>query len=55
MNARDLPALTANDVVFSTPERGNEIIEDLLKLASADGELEAREQKLIDEIKSLMK
>ena len=52
---RDLPPLTAKDVVFSSPEKSEEIIDSLIKLASADGELEPREQKLIDEIKSLMK
>ena len=55
MNMRDLPALTINDVAFSTPEKGNEVVADLIKLASADGELEPREQKLIDDIKSMMK
>mgnify|MGYP000506767410 CR=1 FL=1 len=47
--------LTENDVVFSTPEKGNEVVADLIELASADGELEPREQKLIDDIKSMMK
>jgi tellurite resistance protein len=55
MNMRDLPALIAADVVFSTPEKGKEVVADLIKLASADGELESREQKLIDDITSLMK
>ena len=55
MNMRDLPPLTAKDVVFSSPEKSEEVIDSLIKLASADGELEPREQKLIDEIKSLMK
>ena len=55
MNMRELPALTANDVLFSTPEKGKEVADDLIKLASADGELDPREQKLIDEINSMMK
>lgn len=55
MNMRDLPELIAADVVFSTPEKGKEVVADLIKLASADGELESREQKLIDDITSLMK
>jgi len=54
MNMRDLPALIASDVAFSTPEKGKEVVADLLKLASADGELENREQKLINDIISLM-
>ena len=54
MNMRDLPELTASDVVFSTTEKGEEVLVDLIKLASSDGDLEPREQKLIDDIKVLM-
>jgi len=55
MNAENLPDLEKKDVVFSTPEKGEEVIANLTELASADGELEPREQELIDKVKSLMK
>ena len=54
MNSDNLPSLTKEDVSFSTPEKGTEVVADLINLASADGELEPREQQLIDQIKSLM-
>ena len=54
MNARDLPELKKEDVSFSTPERGKEAVNELINLASSDGEIEPREQKLIDDINALM-
>jgi tellurite resistance protein len=54
MNAGDLPNLTKEDVIFSTPEKGKEVVAELVELASADGDLEPREQKLIDDINALM-
>ena len=54
MNSDELPELTMNDVKFSVPEKGKEIIEKLTQLAYSDGELEGAEKRLIEKIKSLM-
>lgn len=54
MNAAELPELTSNDVKFSDPEKGKEIIEKLTQLAYADGELEEAEKLLIEKVKKLM-
>lgn len=54
MNADELPELTSNDVKFSDPEKGKEIIEKLTQLAYADGELEEAEKLLIEKVKTLM-
>lgn len=55
MNSRVLPELTSNDIKFSDPEKGKEIIEKLSRLAHSDGELVEAEKTLIEKIKSLLK
>ncbi|PLX25975.1 hypothetical protein C0580_00895, partial [Candidatus Parcubacteria bacterium] len=55
MNADELPELTSNDVNFSDPVKGKEIIEKLTQLAYADGELEKAEKLLIEKIKTFIK
>lgn len=54
MNAKTLPQLTKDDVIFSSKERANEVLEKLTKLAMADGELEGEEKEFIDKVKSLI-
>jgi uncharacterized tellurite resistance protein B-like protein len=54
MNSANLPPLSKNDTVFSSKERGNEVLEKLTKLAMADGELEGVEKEFIDKVKSLI-
>ncbi|MBK9413572.1 MAG: TerB family tellurite resistance protein [Bacteroidetes bacterium] len=54
MNAANLPSLTKNETTFSSKERANEVLENLTKLASADGELEGKEKEFIDNLKSMI-
>ena len=54
MNATTLPELTKLDVTFSSRERGQEVLNKLIELASADGEMERAEKALIEKIKNMM-
>lgn len=54
MNAATLPDLLKADVTFSSKERGQEVIDKLTELASADGQMDVLESTLINKIKSLM-
>lgn len=54
MNTATLPELVKADVTFSSKERGQEVIDKLIELASADGQMDVLENTLINKIKSLM-
>jgi uncharacterized tellurite resistance protein B-like protein len=54
MNTSTLPALTKADVIFSTKERGQEVLNKLSNLASADGEIAEEEKALLEKINSLI-
>lgn len=54
MNAEVLPELTSEDVQFSDEEKAKETIEKLTQLALSDGEFEANEKQLIENIKTLI-
>ena len=54
MNLVELPELTADDIKFTDPQKGIDIIEKLIQLANSDGEFEMAEKKLIEKIKKLM-
>lgn len=53
MNNPNLPALTKEEVTFSSKEKLNEVIAKLTALASSDGEIEKSEQDLLNNIMSL--
>jgi len=55
MNSSSLPELTIKQTSFSSKDRALEVIANLEKLASADGELEGKEKALIEKIKALVK
>ncbi len=54
MNSSTLPELTKVDVTFSSKERGQDVINKLIEIANADGEMEQAEQELIAKIKDMM-
>lgn len=54
MNLVELPDLTAEDIKFTDPQKGVEVIEKLIELANADGEFEIVEKKFIEKIKKLI-
>jgi len=54
MNSSNLPELTEKDVFFYDQVKKDEVLNNMTNLASSDGSIEAREQKLIDDVKSLM-
>lgn len=55
MNSNELPELTIKQVTFSSKERADEVVNNLAKLSSADGEVEPQELAFIDKIKSMLK
>lgn len=54
MNSVTLPELTKAEVTFSSKERGQEILDKLIQIANADGEMDTAERVLIDKIKNMM-
>lgn len=55
MNSSSMPELTVKQTTFSSKDRAMEVIANLEKLASADGEVEGKEKELIEKIKTMLK
>ena len=53
MNNPNPPAITKEDVIFSSKEKLNEVIAKLTGLAASDGEIDDSEQELLNTIMSL--
>jgi tellurite resistance protein len=54
MNSETLPELTKVDVIFSSKERGQKVLNKLIELANTDGVFEPAEKALIDKINNMM-
>ncbi len=55
MNSSSIPELTVKQTTFSSKDRAMEVIANLEKLASVDGEVEGKEKELIDKIRLMLK
>ncbi len=55
MNLIELPPLTVKDIKFSSPEKAYQVLENLHKLAAADGKVEVAETRLLKDFEKLIK